>query len=703
MWTTINQFDLTPHIDPQGFEVFLGVNDDLPSLKFDLDDNGSLINLAEGQEVIVWDETALDVVTGLTMIPAMNLLTNEDLYSATSSPGSPWTSTGTLSGIINSNTTLLFEVDMIFNNSALGSGYFQQITQANYCKPGMAYCFSYLVKIDAPLTNANAVVNIMFLDQAQNVISGTTVTDTFSSTPSNLYQRRSITSAVAPSNAYYVQVQIGGQTTVGGTNSGTIRYGQNQNTNANTMLEPVLFAATQGVSYPTPSVGYYLPGSGAVMADQTTSRRCRIFTGYIDHLEVEYIGGNNRVWHVSCTGPGWVLESVNLLNAEYTTATYDNVIIGNFLTNNYANILAAPTSPLFNTTQPEIIQGALIDANTYVDKTLREVLNTLADTAGFLYWVDPYFHLHYVPAYWTVANATFDTDANTQDYKTIFPPRDFKLTRDLTQIKNRIKVIGAQLDQAIQQPFSGNGTTKTFTLNATPHIITSVTVGGVAQQVGVQGVATNGAGGVTALYNPNTNQLIFNTAPATGTNNILVNYTSPQPVSVQVQNLDSYAKYGNKWWDGKVNDSSLASVATAHLRGLAELSKYAYSLVTLTFKTDQFITAGQIILVTSTKDGYSAPSPFLVRKVTGRYLGAGQNEYEIEAGPYQPDVLDHFRNLHKAVNRSQGVANQLTPVSVYIISDDTGASYTESFTTTTQTSNGLYIYGQAVYGYSSFA
>src|SRR5205823_4929321 len=125
------------------------------------------------------------------------------------------------------------------------------------------------------------------------------------------------------------------------------------------------------------------------------------------------------------------------------------------------------------------------------------------------------------------------------------------------QIKNRIKVVGAQQDQTIQDPFSGNGSNKIFTLTQIPHIITNCTVGGVVQQIGVQGVATNGVGGVTALYDPSNRQLTFNTAPASGTNNVLVTYSSPQPVAAQVQSLDSYAKYGNRYWDSKVNDSAI--------------------------------------------------------------------------------------------------------------------------------------------------
>jgi hypothetical protein len=698
MWTVIGDFDRTNNIDPPQYELHLGIQDDLPSLKFDLDDNGSQINLQPGMEMIVYDETQQDIVNNIPMVPARNILVNPSIAFLTN-----WTANGNASSTIvwsqpSSGPNLgRFIATQTFSNTAVGSGYYSQNTLINYVQPGQSYCFSYWVEITGTLTNCNAFAKLQFLDGGLNVI-GSATTDTFTTTTGNTWQRRSIT-ATAPAGAVYAQVQWGGNTT-NATNSGVIVWGGTTQHTVAFQLEPMWFV-DQGVSYPTPDLGYYIVGSGADLPDGTDSRRCRLFAGYIDDVQVEYIGGTNRLYHVSCAGPGWVLENVNLLDADYTSSTYDNTIINNFLSNNYQNILSG--SALFNTASGTIIQGALVDATTYTDQTLREILNTLADISGYIYWVDPYYHLHYTPNYWDVAPVTFNTIANAQDYVTVFPPRDYKLEQDLTQIKNRIKVTGSQQDQTVQDLFSGNGSNKVFTLTRTPHIITNCTVGGAVQQVGVQGVATNGQNGVTAIYDPSSKQLTFNTAPASGTNNVVVTYSSPQPVSVVVQSLDSYAKYGNRYWDSKVNDSSLASVQTAHQRGLAELNKYQYALVTLTFKTDQFVLAGQIILFTSSTDGYTTPTPFLARKVTGRYLGNGENEYELESGPYVPDMLDLFRHLHKAVNRSQGVANQLAPGQNYIVANDTTMAYTEQIRTTTRASTGAYVYGTATYGFSSYS
>ena len=690
MYTVIADFDRTNNIDPQNYELYLGINDDLPSLKFDLDDNGSQITLQPGMEVLVYDENQWDIVSNIPMVPARNILINPSIDTV-----GGWTAAGSLSSTLVYGVPGNFTVTQTFSNNAVGQGYYYQQTLLNYVQPGQMYTFSYWVKIPGAMTNSSAFAALQFIDGNGNTLAGT-VYDTFTSTPSGNLQRRSI-SAVAPASAVYAAVQWGGQTT-STTNSGSIVWGNTTQFNVTFQLEPNWFV-DQGVSYPSPDLGYFIVGSGTDLPDGTDSRRCRIFAGYINDLQVEY-DGTNRIYHVSCAGPAWVLENFNLLDGSYTTPTYDSQIINDFLNASYQNVLTG-IAP-FNTASQTIIQGALIDADTYTDRTFREILNTLADTSGYIYWVDAYFHLHYVPNYWDVASVVFNTNANAQDYVTVFPPREYMIESDLTQIKNRIKVTGAQQDQVINDVFSGNGSNKVFNLSQIPNKITSCTVGGATQHVGVAGVVTTGAS-YPAIADFNAKTLTFNTAPASGTNNVLITYTSPQPVTAQVQSLNSYARYGNRWWDSKVNDSSLTSIQAAHLRGLAELNRYQYALVTLTFKTDQKILAGQIILFTSTADGYSN-SPFLARKVTGHHLGNGQNEYEIEAGPYQPDMLDHFRNLHKAVNRSQGVAFQLMPVQIYLVADDTATSYSEQITTSA-TASPSYTYGGAstFYGYSSFS
>jgi hypothetical protein len=144
------------------------------------------------------------------------------------------------------------------------------------------------------------------------------------------------------------------------------------------------------------------------------------------------------------------------------------------------------------------------------------------------------------------------------------------------------------------------------------------------------------------------------TAINSGTS-ISVTYTYTTLAYVNVQSPDSIAKFGRPFW-GKVNDTNLASNASAVARGEAELEAYSDDRVTLRFKTQKMLSPGQIIEFTNALDGLSQVH-YVVQKVTAVFLGYDLilgpiNEYQVEAGIYVDDFIDFFRNTQKAVNRA---------------------------------------------------
>lgn len=80
---------------------------------------------------------------------------------------------------------------------------------------------------------------------------------------------------------------------------------------------------------------------------------------------------------------------------------------------------------------------------------------------------------------------------------------------------------------ADNQKFSGNGSTKTFTVTAKPASIDLVTVGGTATEV---------------TYNAETGVVTFATAPANGTDNVVVYYNGAHKINFMIVNPTALAQ-----------------------------------------------------------------------------------------------------------------------------------------------------------------
>lgn len=686
MWTVINSFDRTAQVQ-RDIAIQASATDPLARLDFTLKDPGSHITLQEVQEVLVFDENTKNL-DGTTAIPAYNAVINVFLANTgggpTQVPGA-WSTSGT-------NLSLFAWTDdhlgnrnvvMTFSNSAVGSGLAYQNVLAGNVQPGQSYMFSCNVTGGGTITNIQSLVELIWLDSSLSPIS--TLQDV--RTPPTSTTRIAV-SGVAPSNAYAIQVVFGGQST-NATNSGTITFDTPQ-------CEPMWFASSQGISYPTPPCNAG-DANSTVLPDGSSTRTCRVFAGYIDDLYDEY-AGVNRTWTVSCAGPGSVLENQNLISINYSVPTYDDVIINNILSTYYVNILSSG-SPRQQAPPTTVQRGALMDSLSINDGTFREILNGLADTSGYIFYVDNYYYLRYQPLYWDVTPITI---SDSPDYITSYPPQDYKLQRDATAIKSRVKVVGGKfLAPAIPDTFSGDGTTKVFNLSFQPYNIAgNVTVGGSGVKTGIKGVNTLNVGGYLALVDKGGQTLTFQNAPAAGTNNIVLTYTYEAPVAVVVQSLDSYAKY-KRWFDSKVNDSTLTSLKAATNRGLSELTKYAFARPILTLKLQRLIYPGTTVLFTSSHDGYTS-QPFTVQTMRITTLGGGIYIYEYQCGFYNPTFVDHLRNVHKALNRSQTTANVTAAVQTDLVSSDNTIHYTDSVSVTTG-GTGPYVYGTAKYGYSSYS
>lgn len=669
MWTVVNNLDVTANIDHDSIQIQQSLADPLPTASFLVNDPGCHLNLQFGQPVIIWDENAAPDHTVdfrvIETIPTLNILKNESFNNS----GQYWTAGGTNSGLI---TYGFLKFILTFANTAnTATGYLHQITPRGYVTAGTAYCLSAYAQAGGSNQNIAYWSAIKWLDAGQNVIS-TSDYGLWSPPDTQTYRIANdvtVSSAVAPAGAVYADVYLGAQPTVSGTNSGTMSV-------ATAMLEPAWFnglALGDGapVFYPSPDCN-----NGQVtsvrMPDQTTSRACRLFAGYIKNLDADYTdGGVNRIYTVDCASYGDIIENGALINKSYANQT-DAFIINDIVSTYFSGLLSTGQQ---NNSAPSttLVAGQTVNEVSYIDQTFREVLNGLTDLTGFSFFVDPYGYVHYNDTPFDYAPFTL---SDTPDNISSFAPQDYKVTKDGTQLRNSVKITGGKFQVTVTDQFNGDGATKVFNLSNIPTNINSITIGGSTfaptstNKIGTAGTDVNGTGGVVVLFDKQAQKLTFNTAPATGTNNVVVSYPTERNVVVLVEDNGSIALYGRKF-TSKANDSALTSNATAKTRGEAEIAKYAYPLMNLTFKLYKYAAPGTTVLVTSSLDGF-VNQPFVIQTVTASYLGGGTNLFDYEAGIYRPSLHDHLRNAHKAIGRNTSVSGTTTILQTYeIISDQT--------------------------------
>lgn len=702
-YTIIGMRDYTDFIPPDsedngtgnggGIQGSASLSDPNSTWDFSLDDPNQLIPLKNFMPVIVFDENS-PKIGSVPTIPSMNFALNPLL---TYSPGNPppnWTVAGALSSSLWSYPSVL-PLLTFSNTSITGTTFQEQTTLLGYVQPGVQYMLSLFVHGISPV-NIDYFLQINWLDINQTLLSSTTMTPV---SPPTTQAQISIT-GIAPANTAYAQIQFGGQTS-NATNSGQITF-------ASVQFEPMWFVS-KGVSYPTPDCNFSQVNS-VLMPDGTTSRKCRRFAGYIEDRVVSYVG-KQRHYAVQCASSSKLLETIGLFSLSAVN-TQDTSIIASVLASIPANasIIGQLTTGQQNLFAPTstLIPGVIVPSASWNMATLRQFLNDVGSQSGSLYYVDAYYYLWYVPP--SFAGMTILL-SDTPDNVTSFPYAAFTIEYDSTNPANTVVVKGTkQAAAAIPDTFSGNGSTTVFNLTEPPLNVQAVTVGGTAIRTGVDGIDNAKFGPsltFKALINKQNQTIQFATAPASGSNNVVVTYTYEDQVISQVIAADAVAEQKCQFWAG-VNDSAITSTTAAKNRGIAELDAYAFERVILNIDLEGiYLPPGALILFTNQSEGLVA-APFVVQTVQSDLKGGGVDNWQYTAGVYNPTIIDHLRNATKAIQKTPTTANVAVIASIDVaIFDAIHLNDTIVINHNGAPSAGPYLYGPttgaATYGFGSYA
>ena len=165
---------------------------------------------------------------------------------------------------------------------------------------------------------------------------------------------------------------------------------------------------------------------------------------------------------------------------------------------------------------------------------------------------------------------------------------------DIMSMRNRVYVDGANEEDTREESFNGNGSKVTFQLTDTPETL-EVTVGGVLQVLGVEGGSTT----FDYTVDKDLKTITFESGsiPPSGTNNVVIKYTTLIPYTSVAQDDSSFDTY-NIWKEENYNFDDIRTVEDADTRAAAILEQISRERVGTYLETEAYdIKAGMLVSV----------------------------------------------------------------------------------------------------------
>ncbi len=352
-------------------------------------------------------------------------------------------------------------------------------------------------------------------------------------------------------------------------------------------------------------------GLGFPEADQeiiiTLNDSTILFGGYVINVGLISKMSNGVVGaSISCVDYSRLLDS-NLVHRTYLDMTDKEII----------ESIVSTYCPGTGITTDNVIEDATIDQISFNYLQPSQCFRKIAELTGNNWYIDYAMDIHYFPL--TTTTAPFDIDSSCAKYK------DLKISKDSSQIKNRVYVRGGtKLSDFTTYSTKGDSSKRKFVLPDKAHDV-SVTVNGVSKSVGIKNVDTTGYD----YYLNFQEKYIEQDSGATilsVTDVLLVTYKYDIPILVAIENTTSILAHGQK--EFAIFDKSISTTDAARARASAELTDYANNIIEGSFTTmEHGFVSGQYININLTD--YDVNDDYIVQKVSATSLGSGLYEYNI--------------------------------------------------------------------------
>jgi hypothetical protein len=636
--------------------------------------------------------------------PTVNLVPTNPSFEAPYSSGvaSGWTGTNTgATGVTASQSATAkygaasqrLALSNVANGTTISISQQVQLPQDEYLavlgtvdNRNLPYVFSLYLQITAAFTNVTGMLSLQWKDVAFSSIS--TVTTPLSLGSTTGWVRVSV-SATAPSTAYYAVLSLQ-LTTTSATNSGTLLMDGAQfefATFGNVRLASGQTAVQAGM-YPTPYCDSTQPGCYVETGiSNLPFRQLRLFGGLIRIAQAEYIGPARNI-EISAVDYSVLLAEAPATLLIQQQSDYNAIQQAVTYAQNQGFLVGLNT-----TTYVQTIGS--IDAHAYSWQTTRDVLTQIANQMIAAFWVDYYKVLHYGPA---LANTAPFGLSDHPDLSSTFPFAAWKYALDATDSRTTPVIEGStQLSNPLTELQSGNGTKTVFTFNGSNPIqqVDALSVGGTQQTVGLANV-NSFAQGYTALLDPPSGNITFQTAPPSGTNNVNCTYRYAAPVIIRVQQPQTQMPQGHR--HRKIHhhqkNEHITSQRAAIDRANADLNQYskARPIATATVYSPPAPTAvplrpGTAIPISHTPSGFSGVL-FQIQEVQLYPLGNGAYRRELQLGFYKPDfAIQDAQATREEVSTDQQLPGTVLSDSLTVAD---GWAMTDSGPTATVTNGGIW-------------
>ncbi|MDF1498514.1 MAG: hypothetical protein P1P85_04150 [Patescibacteria group bacterium] len=365
----------------------------------------------------------------------------------------------------------------------------------------------------------------------------------------------------------------------------------------------------------------------------------KIFGGVISKIKKEREGIYTSVYEVE------VKDYTHLLDRQLVPTDYENkspeYIINDILTNytdgSFTQINVAVTGITIEFIKFDYVQPS---------KALQE----LAELIGYDWYVDYNKDIHFFSkaigetAPWDIT----DTNGYAVD-------NSLEIKIDDSQLRNTIYVRGGEYvgSSRADKVGSGDGTTNIFKLPYRYDIEPSVTVGGVAQTVGVDFIDSEDS--YDCLWNYNEKIIKFKTAPASG--DVVV--TGSPLIVVLIKAQDNASVAANGKYEFRIVDKKIKTKEAARMRAQAEMTDYANKLEEASFVTyTTGLKSGMRINIYS--DILNENKSFIVNKIQTTIIDSGNNfEYKINLVTQRTlGIIDFLQKQIAEVEKRIGVMRQ---------------------------------------------
>jgi len=233
---------------------------------------------------------------------------------------------------------------------------------------------------------------------------------------------------------------------------------------------------------------------------------------------------------------------------------------------------------------------------------------------------------------------------------------------DNSQCVNDLTIQGAVQETEVNQTFDGDASTTVFTLSAIP-IVVKIVVDGVEQTLGVPDSTST----FDYSVDKESKQIRFEagSVPGSGTDNIVVDFTTPKPVPVKVKNSQSITDFGRYRTTKHFND--VQTVTDARDRGEKFVAQFGvpFTRVRVDFLPDRVAVApGELRRVLDTQNAQDRN--LVATKVTCRWpetqdiAHCGDREYK--TWEYESKTSERIKRLEEELIKNQDLLVSIEPI-----------------------------------------